>query len=208
MKDSFIVYRSFHLAISELDDKDRLMIYDAIFEFGLNHKEIKLEQLPKAMWHLIKPQLEANHRKYLNGKLGGQANKKNWANKGQSNSKAIANDKQKDSKAVANVNVNANVNENVNCKVELPLKSGEVVMLDNQYMDEISLAYPLININDELRKMRTWLISNPDKQKTARGTPRFVSSWLSRVDSKPPKMPTDSYASIHKAVMDRKNVRK
>tara|TARA_R110000796_G_scaffold245325_2_gene369502 strand:+ start:285 stop:908 length:624 start_codon:yes stop_codon:yes gene_type:complete len=207
MKDSFIVYRSFHLAISELDDKDRLMIYDAIFEFGLNHKEIKLEQLPKAMWHLIKPQLEANHRKYLNGKLGGQANKKNWANKEQSNSKAIANDKQKDSKAVANVNVNANVNENVNCKVELPLKSGEVVMLDNQYMDEISLAYPLININDELRKMRTWLISNPDKQKTARGTPRFVSSWLSRVDSKPPE-PTDSYASIHKAVMDRKNVRK
>ena len=112
MKDSFIVYRSFHLAISELNDKDRLMIYDAIFEFGLNHKEIELKQLPKAMWHLIKPQLEANHRKYLNGKLGGKATKEKWAKQGQSKGKLIANVEQANSKLIANVNDNVNVNVN------------------------------------------------------------------------------------------------
>jgi len=204
MKDSFVVYRSFYLAISELDDEDRLKLYDAIFEFGLNQKEIKLERLPKALFYLIKPQLEANHRKYLNGKKGGKATIDKWQKEGQ---KVGQTKGQKESKGIANANVNVNVNTNANCNVELPLKDGDSVRLDNQYIDEITLAYPLLNINSELLKMRSWLISNPDKQKTARGTPRFVNTWLSRVDVKPTE-PTDSYASIHKAVMDRKNVRK
>ena len=55
--------------------------------------------------------------------------------------------------------------------------------------------------------MRTWLIANPEKQKTRRGISRFVSNWLSQHKDNDPK-PTDSYADIHKAVMDRKNVRK
>ena len=72
MKDSFIVYHSFHLALSSLSNKDRLKLYDAIFEFGLNQNVIELERLPKAMFCLIKPQLEANHRKFLNGQKGGR----------------------------------------------------------------------------------------------------------------------------------------
>jgi len=214
MKDSFIVYRSFHLAISELEDKDRLQIYDAIFEFGLNHKEIKLEHLPKAMWHLIKPQLEANHRKYLNGKLGGRGNK---ANPKQNESKQEPKDNQeittgyksnnlRITKQEPNDNVNANVNNNVNVNVGLPLKeNGNEVILDFDFLNELKITYPLVNLHDELTKMRTWLLANPSKRKTARGMPRFVNSWLSRIKT---ESPVDSYANIHKAVMDRKNVRK
>ena len=73
-------------------------------------------------------------------------------------------------------------------------------------MDELNKTYPNLDIDNELQKMRTWLISNPDKQKTARGTPRFVSNWLGKV--KPAPQVTDSYADIHKAVMDARNVRK
>ena len=119
MKDSFIVYRSFHLALSSLSNKDRLKLYDAIFEFGLNQKEIKLERLPKALFYLIKPQLEANHRKYLNGKKGGKATIDKWQKEGQ---KVGQTKGQKESKAIANANVNVNVNTNANCNVELPLK--------------------------------------------------------------------------------------
>ena len=60
-KDSFIVYRSFYDAIKPLSDQDQLLLLKQIFEFGLNQKEIDLEPLPKAMFALIKPQLEANH---------------------------------------------------------------------------------------------------------------------------------------------------
>lgn len=203
MKDSFIVYRSFHLAISELPDKDRLAIYDAIFEFGLNHKEIELKQLPKAMWHLIKPQLEANHRKYLNGKLGGKATKEKWAKQEQSKGKEIAKVEQDNSKLVPNDNANVNVNENGN--VGLPLKTGELVFLDIEFIKELIKSYPQIDIHSELLKMRIWLVSNIKQRKTAKGMPRFVNNWLSRIK---PETPTDSYANIHKAVLDNKNVRR
>ena len=214
MKDSFIVYRSFYLAISELKDKDRLMLYDAIFEFGLNHKELDLNKLPKAMFCLIKPQLEANHRKYLNGKLGGRGNK---ANLKQNESKQEPKDKQEITtgyksnnlrltKAEPNVNVNVNDNNKVNVNVSLPLKEiGQEVILDYNFITELKECYPLVDLNEELLKMRVWLLANPSKRKTNKGMPRFVNSWLNKVKV---EAPTDSYANIHKAVMDKTNVRK
>ena len=199
-KDSFIIYRSFYIGLQALKSKDRLQLYDAIFEYGLNSTEIDLKPLPKAMFLMIKPQLQANHRKFLNGQKGGQATKDLWAKQGQVEG-------QNKSKAMANVNVNNNDNKNVKCYILLPLKDGKNIMLDNNFMTELEKTYPLKNINEELQKMRTWLFANPNKQKTARGTPRFVSNWLSQQKEPDPK-PTDSYADIHKAVMDRKNVRK
>ena len=197
-KDSFIVYRSFYIGLSALKNKDRLQLYDAIFEYALNSKEIDLKPLPEAMFHMIKPQLQANHRKFLNGKKGGQATKDLWAKQGQVEG-------QNNSKVIANVNVNDNVNVNVKCKILMPLKSGEEYRLTNLLIDELNKTYPTINIDHELQKMRTWLISNPEKQKTARGTPKFVSNWLGKV--KPEPKVIDSYADIHQAVLDARNVR-
>ena len=87
----------------------------------------------------------------------------------------------------------------------MPLKSGEEYRLTNLLIDELNKTYPTIDIDHELQKMRTWLISNPEKQKTARGTPKFVSNWLGKVKPEPKVM--DSYADIHQAVLDARNVR-
>ena len=40
--------------------------------------------------------------------------------------------------------------------------------------------YPAVDIIQELRKMKGWLDSNPKKRKTRRGTPSFITNWLSR----------------------------
>ena len=209
-KDSFIVYRSFYVGLQALKNKDRLQLYDAIFEYALNHVEIDLKPLPKAMFQMIQPQLQANHRKFLNGLKGGQVTKDLWAKQGQKAG-------QSKGKVTANVNVNENVNENVNknggslviagSRINLPLKNGEDVRLDEDYIKQLNKTYPLINVENELQKMRTWLMSNPNKQKTARGTPRFVSSWLSKIGNSNVKTEM-SYADIHKAVLEAKNVRK
>ena len=71
-KDSFIVYRSFFDAIEPLSDADQLALLKQIFEFGLNHIELDLEPLPRAMFSLIKPQLEANHKRWISGNKGGR----------------------------------------------------------------------------------------------------------------------------------------
>ena len=111
-KDSFIVYRSFYDAIKPLSDQDQLLLLKQIFEFGLNQKEIDLEPLPKAMFALIKPQLEANHKRYENGTKGGRPKTKE---KPKDNQKIT---KEKPNK---NKNVNVNVNKNVNKEKEKAL---------------------------------------------------------------------------------------
>ena len=99
-RDSFIFYRSFYDAIKEIPEEEQLKVYKAIAVYALEQEEIELTGTPKAIFSLVKPQLDANYKKYENGKQKG--------------SKTKANDKQKVSKIEANVNDNVNVNVNVN----------------------------------------------------------------------------------------------
>jgi hypothetical protein len=41
-------------------------------------------------------------------------------------------------------------------------------------------AYPIVDVPQQLREMRQWLISNSAKKKTFRGTRKFVTNWLGR----------------------------
>lgn len=99
-RDSFIFYRSFYEAISELPKENQADTYDAIMQYALNQKEIELTGISKAIFSLVKPQLDANYKKYENGK--------------QKKSKKEAKVKQNESKAETNVNDNENVNVNDN----------------------------------------------------------------------------------------------
>lgn len=99
-RDSFIFYRSFYDAISELPKENQADTYNAIIQYALNQEEIELTGISKAIFSLVKPQLDANYKKYENGK--------------QKKSKLEANKKQYRSKTITNVNVNVNENDNVN----------------------------------------------------------------------------------------------
>ncbi len=70
-RDSFVFYRSFFEAIELLDNQQSLNLIKAIGEYALNGQEIELEGVEKIVWTTIKPQLEANRKKYENGKKGG-----------------------------------------------------------------------------------------------------------------------------------------
>ena len=83
--DTYIFYRSFHEALSELDIKEYGKIMYAINEYALNQNEEKVNALTgitKALWTLIKPQIDANLRRREigsrnaeYGKLGGRPRK-------------------------------------------------------------------------------------------------------------------------------------
>lgn len=50
-------------------------------------------------------------------------------------------------------------------------------------MDKLALwreAYPAVDIEQELQKMRAWLDSNPTRRKTRRGIERFINNWLAK----------------------------
>jgi len=97
-RDSFIFYRSFYEAINHLPEDQQLQIYKAIASYSLDFKDVNLEGIPNAIFTLIKPQLEANRKRYLNGI------------KEKKISKTEAKQKQTRSKPEANKNVNLNVN--------------------------------------------------------------------------------------------------
>ena len=98
-RESFIFYKSFYDSIKELAPEEQVQIYDAIFKYQFEAKEIELKGICKSIFTLIIPQLKANNKRYLNGLKGG-------APKGNQNA----------TKKQPNENENENENENVNDK--------------------------------------------------------------------------------------------
>ena len=114
MRDSFIIYRSFYEAISDLPATEQAAVWKAICEYSLNFELIELSGMASTVFKLVRPQLDANIKRYANGKK--QDGSKLKAKPKQKGSETEANEKQKGSKREANENVNDNVNENVNVK--------------------------------------------------------------------------------------------
>jgi hypothetical protein len=105
-RDSFIFYRSFYLATKCLNQAEKAQLFDTICSYALDNEMGELDGTAKGMFELIKPQLDANRKRFENGCV-----------KKQKISKTEAKPKQKISKTEANVNENVNVNEE--CKLEL-----------------------------------------------------------------------------------------
>ena len=109
MRDSIIFYRSFFEAIKELPANVQAKVYNAIFEYSLNFNEVVLEGLPKTIFTLIKPQLEANNKKFENGKKGAEFGKLGGR-------KRTPKEPLKNPKETPNVEcIMYNVNDNVEC---------------------------------------------------------------------------------------------
>lgn len=102
-----IVYRSFFEAIKELPKENQADVWNTIFEFSLNFNEIELTGINKTIFTLIRPQLEANIKRFKSGS-------KTRASSKQTRSKAEAKRKQNRSKTEANLNLNLNPNLNPN----------------------------------------------------------------------------------------------
>ena len=125
MRDSIVFYKSFVEALNELPDEDRLRLYDAILNFGIYDKEPELSGIDAAVFALVRPQIEANNRKYQNGTKGGrpknQTETKWKPNENQTITKAKPNHNQTITKTKPNHNQsitkakpNDNDNDNVN----------------------------------------------------------------------------------------------
>lgn len=110
-RDSLIFYRSFYEAIKELPEEFKAKVYEAIFEYSLNFNQVHLEGLPSTIFKLIKPQLDANNKRFENGKKGGR--------KKQEETKEEPKVNQNETKTEANNNVNVNNNNNVNPNVNV-----------------------------------------------------------------------------------------
>lgn len=131
-RDSFIFYRSFFDGASYLPDDQRLALYEAIAAkalYGID-PDPKLDGVVMGMYSMALPQLEANQKRYEDGKKGADYGKRGGRPPGtQKNENPTGGSDSKSSKTplgfpseTPNVNENENVNENVNITPLPPLQ--------------------------------------------------------------------------------------
>ena len=78
-RSGFVFYLSFYEAAEALDPDEQLQLYRAIIRYGLFGEVPTADEYKKhiiAMFKLILPQIDANNKRYLNGKMGGEHGKK------------------------------------------------------------------------------------------------------------------------------------
>ena len=124
LRDSVVFYRSFYDAIKNIPEVDQLKVYTAIMEYAMNDVQPEIDGIALAIFLLVKPQIDANNKRYENGKKPKV--------------------KQNISKSEANVNVKENEKENVNVK-ENEKENVNVKENDKTYscvFEELWKAYP------------------------------------------------------------------
>jgi hypothetical protein len=116
-RDAFIFYRSFYDAISRCPADLQSALYRAVASYALDciEPDFSDNQMAAAIWTLIKPQLDANRKRYLNGCKGGapvgSRNNPNGRRGNRTNQELTEN------KSNVNDNVNVNENENENAAI-------------------------------------------------------------------------------------------
>ena len=112
-RESFVFYRSFYEGIKELPRDIQGEVLTAIMEYGLNGVTTENQKpITKAMFALIKPQLDANNQRFENGKNGGAPKGNQNARKQPKNNQETTEKQPKSNQKQPNVNDNVNVNDN------------------------------------------------------------------------------------------------
>lgn len=121
MKDSFVFYKSF-LGAFELINKRRCWQFlQALCAYAMEGESLPLSASEEAAMSMIRPQLDANRRRYENGKKGAEYGVLG----GRPKKEKEGDPKTPNGNENKNENVNANVNVNVNGK-KRPLTSVEI----------------------------------------------------------------------------------
>lgn len=69
--------------------------------------------------------------------------------------------------------------------IGLPLNDGSEHGVTEEELAEYSQLYPAVDVMQQLRNMRGWLLANPQKRKTRRGIKAFIATWLAKEQDHP-----------------------
>ena len=190
MRDSIVFYRSFYEAIKEIPLEEQGVVYNAIYGYALDGIEPELNGIAKAIFLLVKPQIDANNSRYENGKKGTEYRRKGGTPKNE-NPKETPTEPQENPKETPNVNVNENVNVN-------DLKENTKRKVFTKPTVEEVKAYCVERKNNvnadkfiDFYESKGWLIGkNPMKDWKA-----CVRTWEKGGNSSPPIKPTSVYVN-------------
>lgn len=112
-RDSFIFYRSYFESINQLPEANQLPIYKAVAEYALNNIINTLQGVENSLFTLIKPTIDSNNKRYINGCKGGRPSKEKTKLE-PNNNQNITETKPKHNQTETKPKPNDNVNDNNN----------------------------------------------------------------------------------------------
>ena len=80
--------------------------------------------------------------------------------------------------------------EEIDTVIALPLNDHTTHSVTAADVAEFAQLYPAVDVMQELRKMRGWLLNNPTRRKTKRGIKAFINLWLSKEQDRARAAPT------------------
>ncbi|MFA5130510.1 MAG: DUF6291 domain-containing protein [Patescibacteria group bacterium] len=113
-RESMVMYRSFYDSFSELPPDQYKHLMMSIASYSLDGIEPELTGMERALFILIRPQLDANETRYQNSLKGGKKKTSEKPNPNQTDTEAEPRANQDDTEIETNVNDNVSVNDNVN----------------------------------------------------------------------------------------------
>ncbi len=73
--------------------------------------------------------------------------------------------------------------------LKAPLADGSTWTISQPMLEDWTRSFPGLEVRAQILGAVAWLEANPKKRKTAKGMPRFITSWLLRTVSRPVKAP-------------------
>jgi putative heme degradation protein len=70
--------------------------------------------------------------------------------------------------------------------MKILLKDGTYYEVDDEFYNILSISYPRINIDEQLKKYAVWAYANAAKRKTKRGIKKSINYWMSQTEPAEP----------------------
>ncbi len=64
--------------------------------------------------------------------------------------------------------------------------TGEVFLVSPELAESLREAYPAVDVEAELRRVRSWSMANAANRKTLGGMPRFLNGWMAKQQDRTP----------------------
>lgn len=191
----FNAYHSYLKSIEPLNEAERGRLFTALLEYSSTGAEPELRGNERFIFPMIRQQIDRDREKYVE-KCAVQAKNANirWHATGCQRMPTDANDakeKEKEKEKTKENIARGGAPETAAPQpfTELPLNTGKLWPVTEDYVTELSDLYPAVDVRQQLRNMRGWLDSNPKNRKTEGGIKRFIVGWLSKEQNRAPAAP-------------------
>lgn len=203
-REYFCAYHSYLQSMKQLSDAEVGRLFRALLKYSKTGELDALYGNERFVADTIVAQIDRDKQKYAkkcavnreNGVKGGLANAPergaNAPERPRTPPKEKEKEKEKEKKKEKNKENIISPNGDICAKqcdcsapddpkvIILPLNDGSDFPISESTIKEFSGLYPSVNVDQEIRKMRAWLLSNPKNRKTKSGIMRFVNAWLSK----------------------------